>query len=169
MKIFATIDGTEYQAELAQTNSHSKLLWLGHEIHPEFTSLGYHRYRLKLENRIYLLRFRPTDDYIAVLVDGEEIQVKVETERSRLINELARQAGHTDSHFEIKAPIPGLVVKILVNAGETIVKGDKLLILEAMKMENVIKSPVDGAVESILTQSGKTVQSGERLLMIKSV
>jgi len=168
MKIFATLAGREFEAELVQTNSHSKLLWQGQEILPEFTSIDDHRYRLRLDNRIYVLRFHPDEEYISVMLAGQTRQVRVETERSRLINELARHSAQFDGHAEVKAPIPGLVVKILPGAGDSVAKGDKLLILEAMKMENVIKSPVDGTIESIRIEAGKTVQSGESLMIIKS-
>ncbi|MBC7398762.1 MAG: biotin attachment protein [Mucilaginibacter sp.] len=65
---------------------------------------------------------------------------------------------------ELKAPMPGLVLKVFVEEGATIQKGDSLFILEAMKMENIIKSPVDTVVKSIKIKPGDKVEKGQILL-----
>jgi biotin carboxyl carrier protein len=65
---------------------------------------------------------------------------------------------------ELKAPMPGLVLKVFVKSGDTVQKGDSLFILEAMKMENIIKSPVDTVVGSIKTKPGDKVEKGQILL-----
>ncbi len=67
----------------------------------------------------------------------------------------------------IKAPMPGVIVSVNVNKGDTIKKGQVLLILEAMKMENEITSPVNGIVENIFTNKRGHVESGENLIVIK--
>lgn len=65
---------------------------------------------------------------------------------------------------ELKAPMPGLVLKIFVEEGMAIQKGDSLIILEAMKMENIIKSPVDTVVKSVKIKPGDKVEKGQILL-----
>jgi biotin carboxyl carrier protein len=65
---------------------------------------------------------------------------------------------------ELKAPMPGLVLKVFVEEGAAIQKGDSLFILEAMKMENIIKSPVDTVVKSIKIKPGDKVEKGQILL-----
>ncbi len=65
---------------------------------------------------------------------------------------------------DIKAPMPGLVLKVLVNEGQEFKKGDNLLVLEAMKMENILKAPVDGVVKSIRIKPGDKVDKNEVLL-----
>ena len=60
--------------------------------------------------------------------------------------------------------MPGLVLGISINAGEKVTKGDTLLILEAMKMENVIKSPTDGVIKSIAVKKGETVEKNQVIL-----
>jgi len=65
---------------------------------------------------------------------------------------------------ELKAPMPGLVLKVFVEEGMTIQKGDSLIILEAMKMENIIKSPVDTIIKSIKIKPGDKVEKGQILL-----
>jgi biotin carboxyl carrier protein len=64
----------------------------------------------------------------------------------------------------VKALMPGRVVRVLVNKGDTVQRGAGLLILEAMKMENEIQAPIDGVVEAILVTSGDTVENGADLV-----
>ena len=66
----------------------------------------------------------------------------------------------------VEAPMPGNIISVNVKAGQAVKKGDVLLILEAMKMENEIMAPVDGTVASVTVAAGQTVQSGQQLLTI---
>lgn len=65
---------------------------------------------------------------------------------------------------DIKAPMPGLVLKVLVNNNDEVKKGDSLMVLEAMKMENLIKSPGDGRIKEIKIQSGDKVEKNQVLV-----
>ena len=65
---------------------------------------------------------------------------------------------------DLKAPMPGLVLEVSVEGGQQVSKGDGLLILEAMKMENVIKSPTDGVIKSISVNKGETVEKNQLIL-----
>jgi biotin carboxyl carrier protein len=62
---------------------------------------------------------------------------------------------------DVKAPMPGLVLKIMVEPGQPISKGDALVILEAMKMENILKAPSDGIVKKILVTKGDKVEKNQ--------
>lgn len=64
------------------------------------------------------------------------------------------------------APMAGKILSLLVKEGDTVKRGQALLVLEAMKLENDIVAPVDGKVEKILVQAGKTVETGEELVII---
>lgn len=66
---------------------------------------------------------------------------------------------------EIKAPMPGMVLKILVEEGTEVKKGDNLFVLEAMKMENIIKSPADVTVKTIKIKPGDKVEKGQILII----
>jgi biotin carboxyl carrier protein len=68
---------------------------------------------------------------------------------------------------ELKSPMPGLVLKVLVEDGAEVKTGDPLLVLESMKMENLIKSPGDGTISEIKVGVGQTVEKGS--VMIKFV
>ncbi len=66
----------------------------------------------------------------------------------------------------VKAPMPGTIVSIKVNAGDTVKKGDVLVILEAMKMENEIMAPQDGKVVAVNTSNGASVNTGDALISL---
>ena len=65
---------------------------------------------------------------------------------------------------DLKAPMPGLVVDVTVSPGDQVKKGDKLLVLEAMKMENILKAPADATVKGVNISKGKTVEKNEVLI-----
>ena len=69
---------------------------------------------------------------------------------------------------ELKAPMPGSVIEVVVTVGSQVKKGDKLLVLEAMKMENVLKAPSDARVKSVLITKGTSVQKDQLLLVFES-
>ncbi len=64
----------------------------------------------------------------------------------------------------LKAPMPGMVLAVHASAGQSVSKGDTLIILEAMKMENALKAPHDGVIESITAVAGHAVDKGAVLL-----
>jgi len=65
---------------------------------------------------------------------------------------------------DIKAPMPGMVLNILVDEGQEVKKGDALIVLEAMKMENILKSPVDGVIKKIAINKGVAVEKNQLLI-----
>jgi len=69
---------------------------------------------------------------------------------------------------QIAAPIPGLIATIAVTAGQKVAKGDKLLMMEAMKMQTTVSAPLDGVVEEILVTIGDTVESKDLLMKLRS-
>ena len=68
---------------------------------------------------------------------------------------------------KIEAPMPGNILRVNVNAGDSVKKGDVLLVLEAMKMENEIKSPKDGTIGDVAVKSGAQVNTGDVLVVIE--
>lgn len=97
-------------------------------------------------------------------INGKHQLVKLQDGYDQLVKKMGLNTGIFHKISAIKAPMPGLVLSISIEAGQAVKQGDPLLILEAMKMENVIKSPGDGIVKKIVVEKGKPVDKGEILI-----
>lgn len=97
-------------------------------------------------------------------IAGNIYEVKISDHYERLVKQLGLTVGGTQKMNTVKAPMPGLVLNILVEPGQAVQKGDALLILEAMKMENVLKATADATVKSVKIQQGAAVDKGQLLL-----
>ncbi len=94
-------------------------------------------------------------------------EIGLEGPMDRLLASMGLSEAATRKVNDIKAPMPGMVLKILVVPGQSIQKGDPVLILEAMKMENVFKSTADAVVKEIRVSERKAVEKGEVLIVLE--
>jgi biotin carboxyl carrier protein len=99
-----------------------------------------------------------------IRINGARYTVKIADHYDRLIRQLGLSVGGSKAANTIKAPMPGLVLNILVEPGQNVQKGDVLLILEAMKMENVLKAAGDGQIKNIAVKKGTAVEKGQLLI-----
>ncbi len=107
------------------------------------------------------------DKEYVVNVNLNRYTIKISTELDVLIKQLGFSVGSSKKANDIKAPMPGLIINILVKTGQKVNEGDQLLILEAMKMENSISSPKEGIVKSIFVKSGETVEKGALMIELE--
>lgn len=98
---------------------------------------------------------------------GERHEVEVVDERTAHIRSLAGSAAATVGPRVLKAPMPGLVVRVVVEPGQQVAAGASLVVLEAMKMENDLKAPGTAVVEQILVAAGQTVEKGTVLVTFR--
>ncbi len=96
-------------------------------------------------------------------INGNNYDVALKDELDLTMSKMGIDQNAGNVANDLKAPMPGLILDIMVNPGDTISKGQPLLILEAMKMENVIKSPVDGVVSDVLVEKGASVEKNKVL------
>jgi biotin carboxyl carrier protein len=94
-------------------------------------------------------------------------EVSIEEPIDQLLAAMGIKDALTHKVNDIKAPMPGLVLKVLVAPGQAIRKGDPVLVLEAMKMENVFKSATDAVVKAIKVNPGVAVEKGEVLIVLE--
>ncbi len=99
-----------------------------------------------------------------IKVNGNKHKFTVKDRFDELLHSLGMDNMVGSKVADLKAPMPGLVLEVSVDGGPQVSKGDALLILEAMKMENVIKSPTDGVIKSISVNKGDTVEKNQLLL-----
>lgn len=99
-----------------------------------------------------------------IKVNGNPYTISVEDQFDQLLKQLGLDNLSTNKVSEIKAPMPGLVLNVIVAEGAEVKKGDNLLILEAMKMENILKSSADGLVKKIMVNKGDKVEKNQVLI-----
>jgi pyruvate carboxylase subunit B len=97
---------------------------------------------------------------------GERWDASVIDERTRHIRSLTGEGRQRVGAGEVKAPMPGLVLRVLVEPGQRVEAGAGLAVLEAMKMENQIKAPVAGAVVAVRVSAGTAVEKGQVLVVL---
>ncbi len=102
-----------------------------------------------------------------IKVNGTEHQVQLADQYDQLIRKMGLNVSSASKMNDLKAPMPGLVLDILVKEGDAFEKGTPLLILEAMKMENIIKATGDGVVKSIGVSKSDAVEKGQILLELE--
>jgi biotin carboxyl carrier protein len=102
-----------------------------------------------------------------IKINGTIYQLKAQDDLDLLLDKLGMSNGATAKIKEIKAPMPGLVLDIRVVPGQIVQKGDVLLILEAMKMENAIKSATDGVVKQVKAMKGRSVEKNQLLIVFE--
>ncbi len=113
-----------------------------------------------------LLQHNPQDKSFVISINGKEHEVTLEDSYDLLIKKMGLNAAAGNKMNEVKAPMPGLVLDILVEEGQTIQKGDPLIVLEAMKMENVLKASGEGTIEQIKSTKGEAVNKGDILIQL---
>jgi biotin carboxyl carrier protein len=99
-------------------------------------------------------------------LQGRALEAEVVDERTRAIREMTG-AGAVETESAVRAPMPGLVLRVEVETGQAVKKGQGLVVVEAMKMENELKAPADGVVGRIQVAAGQAVEKGMVLLLLE--
>ena len=162
MKYVTTIDGKEFEIEVVDDHHvrvGNRLLEVNFE-----TVSGQPVYSLIVDGKSYESYVYPGDEDWQVLLRGRQFQVKVEDEREKRLKAAAGGGVAEGGEFHLKAPMPGLIVAIPVAEGEEVKKGQVLVILESMKMQNELKSPRDGTISHIKVKPGESVEQKQVLL-----
>jgi len=123
--------------------------------------------RIALDGKKYtgrLLQLNAEEKKVVLKVNGHRFSIALTDEYDSLLKSLGMGAGAIQKVNELKAPMPGVVFEIKVKVGDSILKDDPILVLEAMKMENILKSPVDAVIKSILVEKGNTVEKNKVLI-----
>lgn len=104
---------------------------------------------------------------LRIEVDGEAFEVEIKDELDQMLDKMGFGAAAVKHIKEIKAPMPGLVLEINVAAGDEVAEGQKLLILEAMKMENSILIPIKSKIKKVVVSAGQAVDKGQVLVELE--
>ncbi len=127
--------------------------------------------QLLMDNRSYDIEVvkqkNATNGDFSVFIYGREFSLYAEDERLAKIREVAGLGPGGDTHKELNAPMPGLVTKVLVNPGDQVKKGDSVIIVEAMKMENELKSLIDGTIKEVKVKEGQSVDKNALMVLFE--
>lgn len=107
------------------------------------------------------------EDLWHVLMRGHLYSASVIDEREQRLKAAGGQGADESGAYTLKAPMPGLVVKVPVNVGDTVNKGDVLVILESMKMQNELKSPREGTVTAVEVKAGDSVEQKQVMVSLE--
>jgi biotin carboxyl carrier protein len=165
MKYIATIDSKEYVVELLDDR---QVIIDGTTYKIDFEAVsGQPVYSLIVDGKSHEAYVQEGEEDWQVLLRGRLYPVKVEDERERRLRAAAGAGVAEGGEYHLKAPMPGLVVTISVEEGQEVKKGQVLLILESMKMQNELKSPRDGVVNRIKVKAGESVEQKQALLSVQ--
>lgn len=114
--------------------------------------------------RIEVIEANYEEKKFTLQINGNSYQLTAKDSLDLLLKKMGIQENTVKIAKDIKAPMPGLVIDIAVKIGDEIKKGDTLMILEAMKMENALKAPNDVIIKAILVEQGKSVEKNELLI-----
>ena len=164
MKYFARIGANEYEIEIAQ----DRLLVNGEEVEVDLTQVGIPElYSVLYGGRSYDMLIQSERSNYTITFRGEQFLVQVEDERSRKLNTGRKAPALPHGELAIKAPISGLIVKVLVEPGDAVEDGQPLVILEAMKMENEFRSLRAGMIKNVVVAAGARVEQNATLIVLE--
>jgi biotin carboxyl carrier protein len=130
----------------------------------QISETNYHIIKDDKTYDVDIIKFNKEDKTALVKVNGTKYEMKIADKFDELLKNLGMDNLSAKKVNNIKAPMPGLVLNILVDAGTVVKKGDALIVLEAMKMENILKSPTDGTVKRIAVKKGVAVEKNQVLI-----
>ncbi|HEV8384993.1 MAG TPA: biotin/lipoyl-containing protein [Candidatus Acidoferrales bacterium] len=139
----------------------------GRPVEADAVEVGPAMYSILLRGQSYEVRVHAAPDGLHISAGGEELVAQVVDPRQWRSRRVARSGGiEAEGRQEIKAPMPGKIVRVLAKAGDAVEAGQGLLVVEAMKMQNEIKAPKTGRVEKMLVAEGQAVNAGETVAVV---
>jgi biotin carboxyl carrier protein len=113
---------------------------------------------------VEVVDFDATAKTAEIKVNGNTYSVTSKDQFDILLEQLGFNHLNAGAISDLKAPMPGMVLKVFVKEGDAIQKGENLFVLEAMKMENIIKAPADATVKAVKIKAGDKVEKGQVLI-----
>ncbi len=165
MNYITTIGDREFNVEVIDKRHVSVN---GTVMEVDFESIsGQPVYSLLIDGKSYEAFVNPgEEDELQVLLFGRQYPAKVEDAREKRLRAAAGGSAAGSGEFQLKAPMPGLVVAVPVEENQDVEKGQVLAILESMKMQNELRSPRAGKVQRIKVKAGESVEQKQVLLTV---
>ena len=157
------------QSEFKVEKNGGKLLINDEQIAADILQLNGSSYHILNNLKSYnteVVSFDKETKTAQIKVNGNLYTITGQDQFDILLDQLGLSSLNAAKVSEIKAPMPGLVLKLFVKEGAEVKKGDNLFVLEAMKMENIIKSPADVVIKKVKINPGDKVEKGQVLLLL---
>ncbi|MFH1687562.1 MAG: biotin/lipoyl-containing protein [bacterium] len=165
-KYLVTVDGHEYDIEVDYRQSGYKLTVNGAPVEVVSNDLGGTRSQLLVDNRSFEVDVR-ADGRVGertVFMLGIEIPAIIEDYNLARMRKTAGMSAGPTVDRQFRAPMPGMVLEVKVSAGDQVKKGAPMMIIEAMKMENVIKAPANATIAKVVVDKGRSVEKNDVLI-----
>lgn len=165
MKYYTTVNGKEFTVEIDQEDQitvNGETYRIDFQQLPEGGTLS-----LLIDNRSLeaIVGARDAEAW-EVLLHGELYNVHVQDERTYRLAQARGVLADELEEVAVKSPMPGVILDVLVAEGDAVAQGDKVVILESMKMENELRAARDGVVLRVLVQVGQNVDKNQDLVVI---
>ena len=138
----------------------------GNEFLVDGKKTGLTNYSLIVDNRSFEVDVDITEDEYRVLVDGRSYHVELVDERRVRLGG-AQPGIQLEGRQQVSVPMPGKVIAVLAGEGDRVEKGQGLVIVEAMKMENEVRSPIAGEVKEVRVKAGDALEAGALLMVVE--
>jgi biotin carboxyl carrier protein len=166
MKLEVQIGGKTREVEVARRDGRLVCLLDGKVVEADAVEVATATYSILLDGLSYEVRIHEAPDGLHINAGGEELLAQVVDPRQWRSRRAAHSGVEAEGRQEIKAPMPGKVVRLLVKVGDAVEAGQGLLVVEAMKMQNEIKTPKTGKLEKVLVTEGQAVNAGETIAVV---
>ena len=167
MAFIAKLGGESCRVEIEEVDkSLYRVSVDGNDLVVDAKKTGLSSYSLIIDNRSFEVDVDVSEDEYRVLVDGRSYHIHLIDERRIRLGGL--QTGiQLQGRQNVAVPMPGKVIAVLVSEGDRVEKGQGLVIVEAMKMENEVRSPISGEVKEVRAKAGETLEAGAVLVVVE--
>lgn len=158
------IAGKMHRVEVSRAEE--RLLWTvnGERLEADAVEVSPGNYSILIDGNSFEARIESSGAELRAIVDGREYRFAIRDEREWRRNR--GSAAEAEGRQQVLAPMPGKIVRVLIQAGDAVQAGQGLLVVEAMKMQNEIRAPKSGTVERVSVREGQTVNAGEVVAIV---
>ena len=137
------------------------------EFETNLTQLSNHLYLLKVNDKVYQITSQKINSgNFSLSIDGYSFETTVRTKLEEEANIFLMNKAKESGSQVVKSPMPGLIVEILKNVGDSVEMGEAVILLEAMKMENEVRSTTSGIIQQINVEKNQSVEKNSPLIVI---
>ncbi|MBI4612774.1 MAG: biotin/lipoyl-binding protein [Planctomycetes bacterium] len=167
MKYLADCEGETFEVELVEDDGRFYVVRGGERLPVELLDGGAPIRRIRIGESEWVFGARENGDRFHVLLGGIDYSVRVQDARVAALSSVRPAGTGTGGHGEVRAPIPGRVVRLLAETGSRVERNQPVAVLDAMKLENEIVAPAGGRVTEVLVEIGRAVEKGQVLMRIE--